>query len=179
MVRALHRLASIDPHNKEANMRSLLPWRRQEEDDWLPTRELEEWHRNLDDLFSRFMGRSPFAGTAFAGKGRPAMETLTRNGDLVVRLDLPGVDPKEVDISVTGDVLTVKAERKQKAEKKEGEYSREEIAYGSLERSLRLPGKVDADKIKASYDKGVLEITMPAPKELAPKKVSVKVEAKK
>jgi HSP20 family protein len=73
----------------------------------------------------------------------------------------------------------VKAERKQKEQKKEGEYSREEIAYGSLERSLRLPGKIDADKIKASYDKGVLEITMPAPKELAPKKVSVKVEAKR
>jgi HSP20 family protein len=161
-------------------MRSLLPWRRQEEDEWRPVRELEEWHRDLDDLFSQFMGRSSFAGTAFAGKGRPAMETFTKDGDLVVRLDLPGVDPKEVDISVTGDVLTVKAERKHKEEKKkEGEYSREEIAYGSLERTLRLPGKIDADKIKASYDKGVLEITMPAPKELAPKKVSVKVGAKK
>ncbi len=160
-------------------MRSLLPWRRRDEDDWLPVRELEEWHRDVDDLFSRFMGRGPFAGTAFAGKGRPAMETFAKNGDLVVRLDLPGVDPKEVDISVTGDVLTVTAERKHKEQKKEGEYSREEIAYGSLERSVRLPGKIDADKINASYDKGVLEITMPAPKELAPKKVSVKVEAKK
>lgn len=106
------------------------------------------------------------------------METLTKNGDLVVRLDLPGVHPKEVDISVSGDVLTVKAERKYKEEKKEGKRSHEEIAYGSLERSLRIPGKIDANKIKASYDKGVLEITMPAPEELAPKKVSVKVEAK-
>ena len=106
------------------------------------------------------------------------METLTKNGDLVVRLDLPGVHSKEVDISVSGDVLTVKAERKYKEEKKEGKRSHEEIAYGSLERSLRIPGKIDANKIKASYDKGVLEITMPAPEELAPKKVSVKVEAK-
>jgi len=157
-------------------MRSLLPWRRQEENEWQPLRELEEWHRSVDDLFSRFMARGPFAGTAFAGKGRPAMETLTKNGDLVVRLDLPGVDPKEVDISVSGDVLTVKAERKQKEEKQEGEYSREEISYGSLERTLRLPGKIDADKIKASYDKGVLEIIVPTPKDLAARKVSVKVE---
>jgi HSP20 family protein len=160
-------------------MRSLLPWRRQEENDWEPFRELEAWHHSVDDLFARFMARGPFAGTAFAGKGRPAMETLTKNGDLVVRLDLPGVDPKEVDISVSGDVLTVKAERKQKEEKKKGEYSHEEISYGSIERSLRLPGKIDADQIRASYDKGVLEITMPAPKELAPKKVSVKIQGKK
>jgi Hsp20/alpha crystallin family len=95
----------------------------------------------------QFMAASPFADTAFAGKGRPAMETFMKN--------------------------------KHREEKKQGESSHEEIAYGRLERSLRLPGKIDADKIKASCDKGVLEITMPAPKELATKKVSVKVEAKK
>jgi HSP20 family protein len=107
------------------------------------------------------------------------MESFKRNGNLVVRLDLPGVDPKEVDISVTGDVLTVKAERKERKEdKKEGEYTHEEIAYGALERSMRLPGKVDADKITARYDKGVLEITMPAPQELAAKKIEVKAQAK-
>jgi HSP20 family protein len=135
-------------------MRSLLPWRRQEENEWQPFRELEEWHRSVDDLFSRFMARGPFAGTTFGGKGSPTMERLTKNGNLVVRLDLPGVDPKEVDVSVSGDVLTVKAERKQKEEKKQEGHSHEEIAYGSLERSLRLPGGIDADKIKASYDKG-------------------------
>ncbi len=160
-------------------MRSLIPWRRREEQEWQPFRELEEWHRNLDNLFTRFMGRTPFEGTAFAGKGQPAIESVVKDGNLVVRMDLPGVDPKEVDISVTGDVLTVKGERKHKEEKKEGEYAHEEIAYGSFERSLRLPGKVDADNIKANYEKGVLEITMPIPKELAPKKVSVQVESKK
>jgi HSP20 family protein len=158
-------------------MRSLIPWRRREESEWAPFRELEEWHRSIDDLFSRFRAAAPFEGTAFAR--HPAMESFAKNGDLVVRLDLPGVDPKEVDISVTGDVLTVKAERKHKEETKEGEYTRREISYGSLERSLRLPGKIDAEKIKASYDKGVLEITLPVPKELAPKKVSVQIEAKK
>ena len=159
-------------------MRSLIPWKRHEEIEWQPFHELEEWHRNVDDLFSRFMARTPFEGTAFAGKGHPAMESFSRNGDLVVRLDLPGVDAKEVDISVSGDVLSVKAERKHKEEKKDREYTHEEIAYGSFERSLRLPGKIDADKIKASYDKGVLEITMPAPKDLTPKKVPVRVEVK-
>jgi HSP20 family protein len=156
-------------------MRSLIPWRRHEE----PFRELEEWHHDLDDLFARFMGRTPFEGTAFAGKGHPAMESFVKNDTLFVRMDLPGVSPKEVDVTVTGDVLTVKGERKHKEEKKEGDYTHEEIAYGSFERSMRLPGKVDADKIKASYDKGVLELSMPVPKELAPKKVSVQIEGKK
>src|SRR4029079_13623974 len=148
------------------SMRSLIPWRSGAESAWVPFRELEEWHRGIDDLFSRFTSPLPFEGTAFAGKGKPAIESLTRNGDLVVRADLPGVDPKEVDISVTGNVLTVKGERKHKEEKKEGDYTREEIAYGSFERSIRLPEGVEADKIHASYDKGVLEITMPAPKGL-------------
>src|SRR5437899_4645559 len=98
-------------------MRSLIPWRRHEEREWQPVRELEEWHRNVDDLFTRFMGRTPFEGTAFAGKGHPAIESFTKEGDLVVRMDLPGVDPKEVDISVTGDVLTVRGERKHSEEK--------------------------------------------------------------
>jgi HSP20 family protein len=160
-------------------MRSLIPWKNRTESEWGPFRELEEWHRGIDDLFGRFIGRLPFEGTAFAGKGQPAIESFTRNGDLVVRADLPGVDPKEFDISVTGDVLTVKGERKHKEEKKEGEHTRQEIAYGSFERSLRLPGKIDVDKIKASYNQGVLEITMPVPKELAPKKVAVQVETKK
>ena len=161
-------------------MSSLIPWKRhQEMSEWQPFRELQEWHRSIDDLFSRFSGKPPFEGTAFAGTTMPAVESVQQNGNLVVRMDLPGIDPKEVDVSVTGDVLTVKGERKHKEEKKEGEYTREEIAYGSFERSLRLPAKVEAEKIKASYDKGVLEITMPVPKELASKKVPVQIEAKK
>ncbi len=158
-------------------MHSLIPWRRREQSLWQPFRELEEWHRNIDDLFSQFMGKMPFEGTAFASG--PAMESLVKNGNLVVRVDLPGVEPKEVEVSVVGDVLTVKGERKHKEEEKQGEYTRREIAYGSFERSMTLPKGVDSDKIKASFDKGVLEITMPAPKELAPKKVPVQIEAKK
>jgi HSP20 family protein len=161
-------------------MRSLIPWRNRTEPLWEPSQELEEWHRSIDDLFGRFMSSPPFEGTAFGGKGKPAMESFVQNGNLVVRADLPGVDPKEVNISVTGDVLTVKGERRHKKEEtKEGEFTRQEIAYGSFERSIRLPEGIDADKIKATYDKGVLEITMPAPKALSPKTVPVQVETKK
>lgn len=154
-------------------MRSLIPWMSRED----TAKELEEWHRNIDDLFGRFMSHSPFAGTAFAGKGNPAIESFRSDGNIIVRADLPGVDPKEVDISIEGDVLTVKGERKSKEEKKEGAFGREEIAYGSFERSLRLPRGVDAEKIQAKYDKGVLEITIPAPKEQASKKITVEAKS--
>jgi HSP20 family protein len=160
-------------------MRSLLPWRRRQEAEWHPFRELEEWHRGIDDLFSRFFEGKPFEGAMFGEAGLPAVETLSKDGKFVVRLDLPGVDPKAVDISVTDDVLTVKGERKRKEEKKEGEYTRTEVTYGSFERSLRLPGKIEADKIKASYENGVLEIAIPVPRELEPKKVPIQIEAKK
>jgi len=158
-------------------MRSLIPWRRRELREWEPFRELDEWHHSIDDLFSRFMGGRPFAGTAF--ESLPSLESYKKNGNLVVRVDLPGVEPKEVDISITGNVLTVKGERKHKEEVKEGEYVRQETAYGTFERSLTLPEGVEPDKIKATYDKGVLEIAMPLPKQLAEKKVAVQVEAKK
>jgi HSP20 family protein len=156
-------------------MRSLLSWRRRQE----PFRELEEWHRNIDDLFSRFFEAVPFEGTMPAESSLPTVETLLRDGHFVVRLDLPGVDPKEVDISVTDDVLTVKGERKRREEKKEDEYTRTEVEYGSFERSLLLPAKIDADRIEASYDNGVLEIAIPVPKELEPRKVPIQIEGKK
>jgi HSP20 family protein len=158
-------------------MRSLIPWRRREMREWEPFRELDEWHRSIDDLFARVTGGTPFAGSAF--ERLPALESYKKNGNLVVRVDLPGVEPKEVEISVAGNVLTVKGERKHKEEVKEGEYTRQETAYGSFERSVALPDGVDADKIKATYEKGVLEITMPAPKQLAEKKVPVQVGVKK
>ena len=153
-------------------MRSLIPWMNREDTD----KELEEWHRNIDDLFGRFMSHSPFAGTAFAGKGSPAIESFRRGGNIVLRADLPGVDPKEVDISIENDVLTVKGERR-KEEKEEGEFGRQEIFYGRFERSLRLPRGVDPAKIEAKYDKGVLEITIPTPKEQAAKKITVQAKS--
>lgn len=155
-------------------MRSLIPWRRSTESDWRPFQELETWHRDIDDLFSRFFGAEPeaFGGTA-------PLESFVRNGDLIVRADLPGVDPKEVDINLMGNVLTIKGERKSKEEKKNEDYIRHEISYGSFERRMTVPEGIDADKIKAKYENGVLELTMPVPKTLAPKKVPIQVEAKR
>jgi HSP20 family protein len=81
----------------------------------------------------------------------------------VIDTDLPGVDPKEVSISVVGNQLTIEGERKRE-EKEERAYFYQEAAYGKFVRTITLPDGVDADKAKAHYKDGVLTITMPAPK---------------
>ena len=143
---------------------------------WWPFTQVEEWHRNIDDLFSRLGVPGRFKGTAFGEL--PALESFTAEGKHVIRMDLPGVDAKEIDISLAGDVLTVKGERRHQEEVKQRDYARREIAYGSFERATTLPEGADTDKIEARFDKGVLEITMPVTTLTAPSK-RVDIEAKK
>ena len=94
----------------------------------------------------------------------------------MIRADLPGIDPQNVEISVTGDVLTIKGSREEKSEEKERNFVVKEVSYGSFERSITLPQGVKAEDIKAAYKDGVLELTAPAPKETAARKVAIQVE---
>jgi len=86
------------------------------------------------------------------------------------------VDPKDVELSVTDNVLTIKGERKAEHERKETSYFLREVNYGTFERSFALPEGVDASKVTAKYANGMLEITMPAPLAVSPKKVEIQVE---
>ena len=139
---------------------------------WNPfEEELSSWHRDIDDLFGRFFGRPELRLTG----GVPAMETYRKDGNYVMRFDLPGVDPKDLDVHVEGDVLTIKAERK--AEEKGSEYR--ENFYGKFERAVTLPHGVKAEKISARYEHGVLELVMPLPVELAGKKIPIQIAAGK
>ena len=108
---------------------------------WNPfAEELLSWHRDIDDLFGRFFGRPDLRLTG----GLPPMETYRKEGNYVVRFDLPGVDPKDLDIHVEGDVLTIKGERK--AEEKGPEYR--EAFYGKFERAVTLPRGVKAERLR-------------------------------
>ena len=139
---------------------------------WNPfEEELSSWHRDIDDLFGRFFGRPELRLTG----GPPPMETYRKDGNYVVRVDLPGVDPKDVDVHVEGDLLMIKAERK--AEEKGPEYR--ETVYGKVERAVTLPHGVKAEKITARYENGVLELVVPLPVELAGKKIPIQIEAGK
>lgn len=93
-----------------------------------------------------------------------------------MRLDLPGVDPKDVEVSVVDDTLVIRGERKTAQELKEKEYQYRETAYGRFERRLGLPKGVDRDKVSASYKNGVLEVSIPLPAQLANKTIPIQIE---
>jgi HSP20 family protein len=154
-------------------MKAVTPWR--------PMRELETIRQHLDDLFERmtegFFGpgereRSVWGTTALV----PALESHLDKDTLIVKADLPGIDPKEVSISVTGNQLTIEGERKREEKKEEKDYVYRELAYGKFSRTMALPEGVDTDQIQANYKNGVLELSMPAPKQIASKKIQIEAQ---
>ena len=103
----------------------------------------------------------------------PAIETYKRSDNYLVRVEVPGIDPKEVDISFKGELLTIKGQRLAR-ELEDGETClMSESAYGDFEKSLRLSEAIEVDKIHASYRDGVLEITLPVSEESKPRKIAI------
>jgi HSP20 family protein len=142
---------------------------------WRPFHELERWRREMDREFSRHFG-SLFHDTESEGVSPPyfpAIESYVNDGNLVVRADVPGLEAKDIELSVLGNVLTIKGERKQQQKVKKEEYIRRETSYGSFERRLTLPEGTDAERIKASFKNGVIEVTMPLEKGMSAKKIPI------
>jgi HSP20 family protein len=130
--------------------------------------------REMDRLFDRFSEAWPFRGLAEAGRWMPSVDVSETDKELVVRAELPGMDPKEIDISLSGNVLTIKGERKHEREEKKENFHLVERSSGSFSRTLQLPAEVKADKVKAEYKDGVLSISMPKMEPEAVKKIEVK-----
>jgi HSP20 family protein len=96
--------------------------------------------------------------------------------DVIVKATLPGVKPEDLQLSVTGEVLTLRGEIKQEEEVKDATYHLKERSYGSFSRSISLPAQVVADKAKAEFENGVLTLVLPKAEEVRPKSISVKVK---
>lgn len=124
--------------------------------------ELMEVETRMDDMFRRFL--SPTGGQPYLATRpfRPAADVYARDGDLVLRFELPGIDPaKDVTVTVDAGDLVVRGERKEKSEVKESDYYRVESCYGSFERRLPLPEGFNESAIAATYESGVLEVVVP------------------
>ncbi len=104
---------------------------------------------------------------------------LREERNLIVRADVPGVEPKDIDVSVVGNVLTIKGERKEEKEVKSEDYIRRESSYGVFERRMTLPEIANTEKIAANFKNGVVEVTMPVSKTIEAKKVPLQVESAK
>ena len=130
----------------------------------------------LFDLMDRMMEGFTPAFPVERGEWVPSFDVSETENEVIVRADMPGIDVKDLDISVTGNVLTVSGEKKsERDEKKEG-YHLVERTFGSFCRSMTLPGDVKADEVSASYRDGVLKLAIPKSEAGRRRKIEVKVE---
>jgi HSP20 family protein len=146
----------------------LLPWR--------PFgRELSTLRKEMDDLFSRLFGEFPLVrrvGVEWA----PRVDVSETKDSFIVKAELPGLEAKDVNVSISGDVLTIRGEKKREEEEKDEHHYYAERYYGSFERSLRLSTSVQADKVEATFEKGILKITLPKVEEAKKKEIEIKVK---
>ena len=155
---------------------AILRWRPmgQSVERWDPFREVGDFQSELNRVFDGFFGRTgtiPGVDRVWA----PTVDMYETKDDLVVTAELPGVNEKEVQLSITGDVLSLKGERTLNQDTKQETSHRGERWYGRFERHLSLPISVQADRVKATYRDGVLTITLPKTEEIKPKSIKIDV----
>ncbi len=137
---------------------------------------LSRFRNEIDGLFDRFL-RNPWdIGSALTmGRGwGPRMDLAESDNEVTVKAELPGVDPKDIEINVSGNLLTLRGEKKHDREERGKDYHYLERQYGSFHRSIQLPTTVDSEKVTAEYKNGVLMVTMAKHPEAKPKKITVR-----
>jgi HSP20 family protein len=134
-----------------------------------PFSDLERWARRLETRFPHLFEDAEAEELEY----KLPVESYVKDGNVVVRADVPGIEPKDIDVNVLGNVLTIKARREEKQEVKKENYFRREISYGEFERRTILPEGARADKARATFKNGVLEVTIPSLEEGMAKKVPV------
>jgi HSP20 family protein len=136
-----------------------------------PFRELARLEREMDDMFSRF----PAWPWGERERGwAPAVDMIDHKDEFVLRADLPGLDDKDIEVTVEDGTVTIRGERKEETEEKKEDYYYSERSYGVFARTLPLPAGVEPDKVRATFKKGVLEVHLPKAKEAKGKKIEIK-----
>jgi HSP20 family protein len=133
---------------------------------WDPFAEMAELRSRFDRLLEDF-------GTTHERAWMPAVDVVRDDGNLVLRADMPGIKPEEIEIEIREGYLTVSGEHEETTEEKEKHYVRRERRYGSFSRSVPLPEGVEAKKITATTHDGVLEVTIPLPKQVAKEPITI------
>jgi HSP20 family protein len=151
---------------------ALVKWRKNDLYD--PWSALDRLQDEINDLFD--FGQLPATAGLFDRPVTPAVDILENPGDFKVTCELPGIDQKDIDVSITSNVLTIKGEKKEDRELKEGKYYRKESRTGSFQRTLSLPTSVDSEKINAELKDGILTITLPKKEEVKPKQITVNLK---
>jgi HSP20 family protein len=141
---------------------------------WEPFRDLVSLREAMDRLFEESFVRPQAGALAPVGPGSLAVDMYETDDAVVVKSAIPGIDPDDIDISITGDTLTIKGETKAEEEVKEDNYIRRECHYGSFARTIAIPVSVVAGKAEAEFENGVLTLTLPKAEEVKPKTIQIK-----
>ena len=141
---------------------------------WNPWREMDTFQNRISRLFDDPMFRTVrFDDAESLGLWYPTVDMYEKDDNFVIKAELPGLDKNDISIEVKDRLLTVKGERKYDNEVKEDNYYRKERSYGRFQRSFTLPEEVDAEKVKAEFKDGILNIVIPRPEDRKSKQITV------
>jgi len=150
---------------------------------WRPLTELSRMEREMERTLGDFFGR-PWLGFRWperlrlleSGFREPVIEVYEEKDDVVVKAELPGIKKEEIEVNITENFLTIKGEKKKEQEVKEKDHYYSERSYGTFERSVEIPRAVHADKARASFKDGILEIRLPKTEEAKRKEIKLRIE---
>ena len=167
---------------------NLIPWRhkvREDEGSELMTGSaLSRFHSEVDRMFERFFDEPLWGGSRLLPELRavsawsPSLDLSESEKGITIRAELPGVDPENIDVAVSGNVLTISGEKKEEHEERSQSVYRSERRFGSFRRSVALPESVDSEKVSADYDKGVLTIHLAKSEESVARRIPVSAKKK-
>ncbi len=146
---------------------------------WDPFREFTTVQDRLNRLFRESYGPEAREESLITGGFAPPVDVYEDEHNVTLKIEVPGIDEKDMDVRIENNVLTVHGERKFEKEEKEENFRRVERQYGSFTRTFTLPTTVDAEKVSANNDKGILKIVLPKKAEAKPKQVKVNVGGEK
>lgn len=139
---------------------------------WDPFREMESMRERMARMFEDLWGRPEEREMTMVMT--PAMDVIERDNDYEIRASLPGVKPEDVDITATGNTLTIRANRKEEREERSENYLLRERRAGTFSRTITLPEQVNIDQVQASLENGVLTVMVPKSEHARPKRIEVK-----
>ncbi len=159
---------------------NLIPWRRKREErggNTEPEKALVQFRHEMDTLFDRFF-RDPWGNAGLdwppAGLATPRTDLADTENAVTVTIELPGVKPEDVDIRITGGVLTIRGDKREEKEEKKKSVHFTERSFGSFQRSIQLPSTVDPEKVDATFKDGVLTVALAKHAGAKPKRIKVR-----
>src|SRR5712675_890512 len=146
---------------------------------WYPYRELNTLQERVNRLFHESFSNEGRDESLATSSFAPAVDVYEDEHNITLKIEVPGIDEKDIDVRIENNTLTVHGERKIEKEEKEENYRRVERQYGSFTRTFTLPATVDAEQVEANYDKGVLKIKLAKKAEAKPKQIKVNLGSEK